>query len=111
MVKTKRSPLPYSTYKGAETMKRIRSPETVRGRKEIYPLTCYTPDEVRDMLPQIGDWMWKVPTLKRPKDEKPVPLRCRVIYVNKEHLWYTVEFPSTTGPTFRESYKAPEIER
>ena len=92
-------------------MRAARSAETVRGRRETTPPTCYTPDEVRAMLPQVGAWMRKVPTIKKAKDEKPVPLRCQVIYVNTAHLWYTVQFTTTLGHTFREAYKVPEKER
>lgn len=92
-------------------MRAKRSAETVRGRKETAPPTCYTTNEVRDMLPQVGAWLWKVPTLKKAKDEKPAPLRCQVIYVNTTHLWYTVQFTTALGHTYREAYKAPEKER
>lgn len=90
---------------------RQRAPATVRGHRETAPPTCYTPEELRDKLPQEGAWLWKVPTLKRSKDEKPVPLRCRVVYVNTANLWYTVQFTTALGHTFREAYKAPEKER
>lgn len=92
-------------------MRAARSAETVRGRKETNPPTYYTPKELRDILPQVGARLWKVPTLKKAKDEKPVPLRCQVIYVNTAHLWYTVQFTTALGHTFREAYKVPEKER
>ncbi len=90
---------------------RHNRPAMVRGKKEKGPPTCYTPAELRDTLPQAGTWLRKVPTLKKATDEKPVPLRCRVVYVNTAHLWYTVEFPTAMGHTFREAYKVPEKER
>lgn len=92
-------------------MRAARSAETVRGRKETNPPTYYTQRELRDILPQVGDRLRKIPTLKKAKDEKPVPLPCRVIYVNTAHLWYTVQFTTVLGHTFREAYKVPEKER
>ena len=89
-------------------MRAERSAETVRGRKQTKPDTFYTPNELRDTLPQVGDWLRKTPTLKKEKDVKPVPLRCQVVYVNPDHMWYTVQFRTAMGHTFRESYKAPE---
>lgn len=88
-----------------------RALETVRGRKETTPPTAYTLNEVIGMLPQVGSWLWKIPTLKRAKHEKPEALRCQVIYVNTAHLWYTVQFTTAQGRTYREAYKAPEKER
>lgn len=90
---------------------RQRRAATVRGYKETTPPTFYTPQELRERLPQVGAWLWKIPTLKKAKDEKPVPLRCQVVYVNMVHLWYTVQFTTPLGRTFRESYKVPEKER
>ena len=37
---------------------------------------------------------------------KPVP--CKVVYVNKKHRYYTVEFQLENGVRFRESFKFEE---
>ena len=69
-------------------------------------------DTIRKRLPKIGDKLKLIPTLKNKRDYTlPIPIEpqdCTVIYVNKEHLWYTVEF-DIDGNKFRESYKLPEI--
>lgn len=66
-----------------------------------------TPEEVRTMLPKVGDRMRKVPTMPKEQMESPGPMWCQVIYVNVPHLWYTVQFQEK-GCRFRESYKVPE---
>lgn len=66
-----------------------------------------TPQEVRAMLPKVGDRMRKIPTTLKNGIEKPTPAWCQVIYVNVPHLWYTVQFQEK-GCRFRESYKVPE---
>ena len=69
-------------------------------------------DTIRERLPKIGDKLKLIPTLNNPGNYtllNPIdPQDCTVVYVNKEHLWYEVEF-DVNGNKFRESYKLPEI--
>lgn len=67
----------------------------------------YTPEEVRAMLPKVGDRLRKVPTMPKEQMESPGPMWCQVVYVNLAHLFYTVQFQEK-GCRFRESYKVPE---
>lgn len=63
-----------------------------------------TTNEARGLLPEVGDTRWEVPSLMKGEDKQP-PRRCRVVEVNRAHLWYTVEFENG----FRESYKVPKL--
>lgn len=69
--------------------------------------TSLTVEQVRAMLPNVGDRMRKVPVSTSDKMQKVAPAWCTVIYVNTAHLWYTVQFQGA-GTRFRESYKVPE---
>ena len=64
-----------------------------------------TKEEVRAMLPEVGDTRWEIPTVRVDKGSGPVPQQCRVVEVNRAHLWYTVQFENG----FRESYKVPRL--
>lgn len=61
-----------------------------------------TVSEARSLLPEVGDVRMEVPTVMADKGPNPAE-RCRVVEVNRAHLWYTVEFENG----FRESYKVP----
>ena len=64
--------------------------------------------ELRAMLPKVGDRRVETPTVFATSGmtaELRKPQRCKVVLVNREHLWYTVEFENG----FRETYKLPEI--
>lgn len=63
-----------------------------------------TVSEARSLLPNVGDVRWEIPTVKADKGSNPAA-RCRVVEVNRAHLWYTVEFENG----FRESYKVPKL--
>lgn len=64
-----------------------------------------TMEEVRGLLPEVGDTRWEIPSVRVDQGPKPVPQQCRVVEVNRAHLWYTVQFENG----FRESYKVPKL--
>lgn len=62
--------------------------------------------EARRLLPKVGDHRLEVPTsfaTPGKTEELRAPQHCRVIEVNREHLWYMVQFENG----FRECYKVP----
>lgn len=65
-----------------------------------------TKEEVRAMLPRVGERRMEVPTVLMEKSYNKEPRPCVVTYVNRRHLWYEVKFKDGT----RESYKLPRIE-
>lgn len=65
-----------------------------------------TKEEIRAMLPSVGDRRMEVPTILADKSYNKKPRPCVVTYVNRRHLWYEVKFEDGT----RESYKLPRIE-
>ena len=63
-----------------------------------------TADTVREQLPQVGDKLYKVMETGRSFGLGNVAKsKCRVVYVNADHLWYMVEFPCG----IRQGYKLP----
>lgn len=68
----------------------------------------FSKDELRAMLPKVGDIRTETPTVFATSgltEALRKPQRCRVVLVNREHFWYTVQFENG----FRETYKLPEI--
>lgn len=65
-----------------------------------------TKEEVRAMLPRVGERRMEVPTVLKGEGYNKEPRPCVVTYVNRRHLWYEVRFENGT----RESYKLPRIE-
>ena len=65
-----------------------------------------TKDEVREMLPKVGDRRMEVPTVLKGEGYNKEPRPCVVTYVNRLHMWYEVKFKDGT----RESYKLPRTE-
>lgn len=64
-------------------------------------------EELRAMLPQLVEQRMETPTLRKMQgfpDGHKQP--CKVVYINAEHLYYTVEFRNGV----RESYKVPTDE-
>lgn len=61
-------------------------------------------EEAVALLPNVGDQRWEVPTITEGNSYNHKPHRCIVVEVNREHLWYTVQFESG----LRESYKVPK---
>lgn len=64
-----------------------------------------TKEEVRAMLPKVGDRRMEVPTILGDKMYNKEPRPCVVTYVNRRHMWYEVKFKDGT----RESFKLPHI--
>jgi hypothetical protein len=62
-----------------------------------------TKEEVREMLPKVGDHRMEVPTVLKGEGYNKEPRPCVVTYVNRLHMWYEVKFKDGT----RESYKLP----
>lgn len=62
-----------------------------------------TKEEIRSMLPNVGDRRMEVPTILRDKSYSRDPWPCVVVYVNRRNMWYTVQFENGV----RESYKLP----
>lgn len=72
--------------------------------KEKYRDDGMTADEVRKQLPQVGDKLYKTMETGRNFGLGAVKRsKCRVVYVNADHLWYMVEFPNG----IRQGYKVP----
>lgn len=68
----------------------------------------YSKDDLRAALPKVGDRRVETPTVFATSgltDMLRQPQTCRVVLVNREHLWYTVEFENG----FRETYKLPHV--
>ena len=66
--------------------------------------SCMTADDVRKQLPKVGDKLYKVMEVGRSLGLGNVQrTKCRVTYVNEDHLWYEVEFPCG----IRQGYKMP----
>lgn len=63
-------------------------------------------EQVRALLPKVGDRLMEHPTTLIPGVGSSVPpaRACTVVYVNAAHFWYTVEFDDG----LRESYKLPK---
>lgn len=67
----------------------------------------YSKEELRSFLPSVGDRLVHTPHLHKSLGiESPTPKSCVVVYVNRDHLWYEVEFEDG----FRESYKVPLLD-
>ena len=64
-----------------------------------------TKEEVRAMLPRVGERRMEVPTVLKGEGYNKEPRSCVVTYVNSRHLWYEVKFKDGT----RESYNLPRI--
>lgn len=68
----------------------------------------YSFGELRAMLPKVGDHRTETPTVYSTAGMTEAlrqPQPCQVVLVNREHLWYTVEFENG----FRETYKLPHV--
>jgi hypothetical protein len=66
----------------------------------------YTRKEVRAMLPKVGDIRMEKPTEAKAPGLQAAPMECRVIEVNRAHMWYRVRF---TASGFTECYKLPAV--
>ena len=65
-----------------------------------------TVENLKTKLPNVGDLLIKAPVTGKLLGicSSREPRRCKVTYVNREHLWYQVQFESG----YREVYKLPE---
>lgn len=56
-----------------------------------------TKDEIRALLPKVGDELIKTPHAHNSSVGlvRPQPQLCVVDYVNREHMWYRVRFIET----------------
>ncbi len=60
----------------------------------------------RALLPNVGDEIIRTPSINDYTGWAfPKPQKCRVVYVNREHLWYRVQFLDGTY----DCYKVPDI--
>ena len=69
-------------------------------------LRTTTVETARDLLPEAGQWLMRTPTLHKSlgmTDAEPQP--CVVVQVNREHLWYMVQFERGG---YTECIKVPE---
>lgn len=64
------------------------------------------PKEIILRMPKVGQILYRTPTTYIHSEDKLKPQLCHVTYVNKEHLWYEVEF-EIEGKRHKESYKLP----
>lgn len=65
----------------------------------------YTKAEAMELLPVVGDVLTRTPNLGD-RIQSPDPVEGKVIHVNREHLWYMIQFESG----FRQCFKVPEPE-
>lgn len=65
-------------------------------------------EELQSQLPNVGDMVVKEPVMGKHLGicDSRAPRLGQVTYVNREHLWYRVQFMSG----YREIYKLPEIQ-
>ena len=61
----------------------------------------------KQKLPRVGDRLMKPITFTYTYNEGDKLYPCTVIYVNKDHNFFTVEF---VGSKLKESYKVPEVD-
>lgn len=64
-----------------------------------------TKKRIREMLPKLGEKRMESPTVDETQGIHMTkePRECVVVYVNRAHCWYTVQFEDGT----RESYRIP----
>lgn len=72
--------------------------------RSMGPMRPYTKEELRALLPKVGDKLMRRQQIGYPRCELSGPRSCVVTYVNEKHLWYEVQFRNG----FRECYKVPE---
>lgn len=64
-----------------------------------------TKDEVRSLLPNVGDVRMEIPVTTGKYGIEVQPMECQVVEVNRDHMWYRVRFKDS-GTT--ECYKLPK---
>ena len=66
----------------------------------------YSKDELRAMLPQVGERRTEIMTSDNTAQiDAPTAQRCTVVEVSEEHLWYRVVFD---GTGISQCYKLPQ---
>jgi hypothetical protein len=62
---------------------------------------------LRDQLPELGEKRTEIPTVDETQGHTlpKTPREGVVVYVNREHCWYTVQFADGV----RESYRLPHV--
>ena len=76
------------------------------GHRATKMVPSMSQEEARRLLPRAGDILYREPTIQGYMVDSERTLRkCRVTYVNYEHLWYEVEFLESG---FRQGFKAVE---
>lgn len=69
-------------------------------------MAYYSKEFLMAHLPRVGDELFKVPVIGKSLGICSGKMRrCKVIFVNREHLWYMVQFASG----YREIFRVPEI--
>ena len=70
-------------------------------------LKPYSKEQLRAMLPKVGDVLMRRQVLSGKTDSEPSKLKsCKVVYVNEKNLWYCVQFENGC----RQGFKVPELE-
>lgn len=72
-------------------------------------MALLTPDDVRAMMPKVGDELMRKPTCYHGflgRHDMNTVRPCVVTYVHPEHLWYSVRFKESG---IIESYKMPDV--
>lgn len=60
------------------------------------------------LLPNVGDELIRKPNVNDYTGcKRPRPQKCTVVYVNREHLWYRVQFFDGTYDCFKVPYIEP----
>lgn len=67
-----------------------------------------TKDEVRSLLPNVGDVRMEIPVTTGKYGIEVQPMECQVVEVNRDHMWYRVRF---TDSGLTECYKLPKPKR
>lgn len=80
----------------------------IGARAEAYWQQGFNKKKIERMLPKVGDKLKRKPKWSRADIVgRPSKLPCKVIYVNKEHGWYLVEY---IGLGIREAFKIVDTE-
>ena len=67
----------------------------------------YSKEELKAMLPKVGDVLMRNQTIGGTSADGPTkPRSCKVVYVNERNLFYRVQFQNG----LYESFKMPDIE-
>lgn len=74
--------------------------------KWLSSMKPYSKEELKAMLPKVGDVLMRKQTIGCTSADGPTkPRSCKVVYVNEEHLYYRVQFRNGCY----ECFKVPDI--